>query len=342
MTRVAQVLAGAAHGGAELFFERLCRGLHESGDTVLPVIRRNAARAAVLRDAGMTPVQLAFGPPADLLTRHRLRRVLRDFTPRVAVSWMNRATSHMPRGPWVHVGRLGGYYPLRHYRHCDHLVGNTHGIVTWLRDKGWPASRAHYLPNFTNDFATTPPAADIAGGGKLLLGLGRLHTDKGFDTLLRALALLPTCRLMLGGEGPERGRLEVLARALGVAGRTTFLGWREDAGALLRACDVFVCASRIEPLGNMVIEAFSARVPVVAVAAEGPAELIRDGRDGRLVPLEDPAALARAIGEVLADDAFRNALISEGRRKFEADFAAAPVLRRWREFLATVGTEPGF
>ncbi len=334
MTRVAQVMAGAAHGGAELFFERLCRGLHDAGDTVLPIIRHNPTRAAVLREAGMTPVELGFGPPVDLLTRHRLRHVLRAFAPRVAISWMNRATSHMPSGSWLHVGRLGGYYPLRHYRHCDYLVGNTHGIVTWIRGQGWPENRVHYLPNFTSDFAAAAPAADVAGNTKLLLGLGRLHTDKGFDTLIRALALLPACRLVLAGDGAERGRLEQLARELGVTERTRFLGWREDAGALLRACDVFVCSSRVEPLGNMVIEAFSAGAPVVAVAARGPAELIEDGRDGRLVPLENPTMLARAIGEVLEDAAFRDKLACAGRRRFEADFAEATVLRKWRTFLA--------
>ena len=336
--RVAHVMAGAAHGGAELFFERLCTGLHQAGDTVLPVIRRNPARALTLRTAGMAPVQLKFGPPVDLLTRIRLGRVLRDFAPAVTVSWMNRATVHMPRGHWVHVGRLGGYYPLRHYRRCDHLVGNTRAIVAWLRRRGWPVERSHYLPNFTADFAAVAPAADLgrAGtgdGGPLLLGLGRLHTDKGFDTLIRALALLPDCRLALAGDGPERRPLEALATSLGVASRTRFLGWREDAGALLRAADVFVCASRVEPLGNMVIEAWSAGTPLVAVAADGPAELITDGQDGVLSPHEDPGALAAAIAGVLADTPGREARVRAGRRRFEADFAVAPVLAAWQSFL---------
>lgn len=336
MTRVAQVMAGAAHGGAEMFFERLCRGLADSGETVLPVIRRNTARAASLAAAGLSPVQLGFGPPVDLLTRVRLRRALRDFAPQVVVSWMNRATMHMPRGDWVHVGRLGGYYPLRHYRHCDHLVGNTRGIVAWLRASGWAPERTHYLPNFTEDFGATPPAGDVAGDGKLLLGLGRLHTDKGFDILLRALVRLPDCRLVLAGEGPQLGPLRALAASLGVASRTRFLGWRDDAGALLRAADLFVCSSRIEPLGNMVIEAWSAGTPVVALAASGPAELIADGQDGVVTPLEDPDALAGAIGSLLGEPARRGALIAAGRRRFEAEFAQATVLDQWRSFLARI------
>lgn len=336
MTRVAQVMAGAAHGGAELFFERLCQGLRAAGDEVLPIIRRNADRAAVLRAAGMRPLELPFGSALDLVTKPRLGAALRGFEPRVAVSWMNRATAHMPRGDFVHVGRLGGYYPLRHYRHCDHLVGNTRGIVAWLHRQGWPALRTHYLPNFVQDFRQAEPAAGLQGDGPLLLGLGRLHPDKGFDTLLRALSRLPAARLAIAGDGPEGPRLRRLAADLGVASRTMFLGWRDDPGALLRAADVFVCSSRVEPLGNMVIEAWSAGTPVVAVAAHGPAELIRDGGDGILVAPEDPQALAAAIGGVLADRDLRVGLADAARLRFDREFSAPVVLDTWRAFLSHV------
>ncbi len=334
--RVAQVMAGATHGGAELFYERLCAALHGAGDTVLPVIRHNPARAARLRAAGMAPVELGFGGPLDLLTRPRLAATLRGFAPDVVVSWMNRASGHMPRGDWPLVGRLGGYYDLRHYRGCDHLVGNTRGIVTWLRQQGWAEGRTHYLPNFVTDFAAAAPATDLLAARPLLLGLGRLHTDKGFDLAIRALARLPEAHLALAGVGPEGAALLALAAREGVAGRVSFLGWRDDAGALLRAADVFVCSSRIEPLGNMVIEAWSAGCPVVALAAAGPAELIRPAQDGMVTPLEDPAALAQAIGQVLADPALARRLAAAGRARFEDAFAAAPVLARWRGFLHEV------
>ena len=340
MTRVAQVMAGAAKGGAELFFERLCIALHDAGDTVLPAIRTNATRAKLLRDAGLAPAEFAFGPPFDLLTRPRLGAALRRFAPEVAIFWMNRANQHVPRGDWISVGRLGGYYDLRYYQGRDHLVGNTRGIVAWLRAAGWPASRSHYLPNFAEDFAAVSPAdvteLTIPPGHRLLLALGRLHDDKGFDVLIRALARVRLAILAIAGAGSEQARLTELARALGVSDRVRFLGWRTDAGALLKAADVFVCSSRIEPLGNMVLEAWSAERPVVAARAAGPAELISDGRDGLLVALEDPAALASAIGQALEDDALAARLAKAGRRRFETEFAAAPVLAAWRAFLSEV------
>ena len=337
MTRVAQVMAGAALGGAELFFERLCLALHDAGEEVLPVIRRNPARAERLAAGGLAPVELGFGNRLDLCTRPRLRAALRTFAPRVVVSWMNRASRFAPRGDWTLVGRLGGYYDLRYYRGCDHLIGNTRGIVAWLRGQGWPEQRTHYLPNFVADFADKRPATDLPAGRPLLLGLGRLHTDKGFDLAIRALPRLPGAHLAIAGEGPERDALAALASREGVAGRVHFLGWRDDAGALLKAADLFVCSSRIEPLGNMVIEAWSAGCPLVAFDAAGPAELIRAGGDGLVVRLEDTAALADAIAALLDDRARAQALAAAGRARFADEFAATPVVARWQDFLGTVG-----
>lgn len=335
--RIAQIMAGAKAGGAEGFYERLTIALHAAGEDVLPVIRKDAARAARLAAAGLGPVQLGFGGPLDVLTRPRLSLLLRHHRPQVAVAWMNRAAKHTPKGDYTLVGRLGGYYDLKYYKRCDHLVGNTRDLVRWMVERGWPADRAHYLPNFADDLAGLPPAGlGLTPGAPRLLALGRLHRNKGFDTLLRALALLPGAELAIGGEGPERKALEALARELGVAARVRFLGWRHDAGALLAGCDVFVCSSRHEPLGNIVLEAWSAGKPVVAVASQGPAALITHGVDGFLTPPELPEALAQDIGTLLADPALAARLGAGGRAAWEAGYAPGPVVARWRAFLQDV------
>ncbi|HJS85284.1 MAG TPA: glycosyltransferase [Acetobacteraceae bacterium] len=338
--RVAQVMAGAPAGGAELFFERLSVALTRAGETVLPVIRRDPARARRLAHEGLAPVQLGFGGPLDLLTGPRLARALEGFAPRVVIAWMGRAARFARRGRWVLVGRLGGFYDLRRFRRCEHLVGNTRGLVAWITAQGWPPRRAHYLPNFVLDMAGAKPlpraALGVPDGAKLVLALGRLHRNKGFDVLIRALPRLPDAHALIAGEGPERAALEALARAEGVAARVHLPGWREDTAGRLASCDVLACPSRHEPLGNVVIEGWSARVPVVAAAAQGPAELLTPDRDGLLVPREDALALAEALGAVLRDPASGRALAEAGRARFEADFAEAPVLARWRAFLASV------
>jgi glycosyltransferase involved in cell wall biosynthesis len=333
-------MAGAAQGGAETFFERLALAQHRSGVEVLAVIRRNADRAARLSAAGLAPVELRFGGPLDLLTGRRLRATLEAFRPQVVVAWMNRAArfcrSATPSSrPWTLVGRLGGQYDLRYYRGCDILVANTRGLCDWIAAQGWPRGRLKHLPNFADDLAGAPPAAlPFPPGARVLLAMGRLHPNKDFPTLLRALARLPDgVHLALAGDGPERAALAALAAELGVAGRVAFLGWRGDVGALLAAASVLVVPSRVEPLGNVVLEGFAAARPVVAAAADGPRELIEDGRSGLLVPVGDDATLAAAVARVLDDPVLAASLAAAGRAEFTARHAEAPVLAAWRVFL---------
>jgi glycosyltransferase involved in cell wall biosynthesis len=339
--KVAQLMAGAPAGGAELFFERLTIALAGAGETVLPVIRRDAARAGRLAAAGLSPAQLRFGGGLDFCTRPRLRRLLDTFSPQVAVAWMGRAAAQAPTGDWVLVGRLGGFYDLRRFRRCDHLVGNTRAIAAAIRAQGFPADRVHHLPNFAPDFAGIPPvpraALGVPAGAQLVLALGRLHPNKGFDVLVRALPRLPGTHAVVAGEGPERAALTRLAQAEGVADRLHLPGWRPDTGALLAACDLLVSPSRHEPLGNVIIEAWSAGRPVVACAHDGAAELLTAGTDGLVVPVENPAALAAGIADLLEDPARAQTLAAAGRARFERDHAEAPVIAAWRRFLAGVG-----
>lgn len=339
MIRLANIMAGAHHGGAEAFYERLTLALHGAGDEVLPIIRRDPERAARLAAGGLSPVELRFGGPLDILTRPRIGLLLKRFQPGVVMAWMNRAGSKTPPGPeldpWPTVGRLGGYYDLKYYRSCDHLVGNTRDLRDWIVAQGCPTDRAHYLPNFAADLAGAAPA-ELPGQGPCLLAMGRLHRNKGFDLAIRALALVPGATLCIAGEGPEREALTALARECGVADRVHLLGWRQDTGALLAACDLFVCSSRHEPLGNIVLEAWSASRPVVAAAAQGPRELIEDGETGLLVPPESAEALAGAINAALADPQDAARLADNGRKTFETSFAEGPVLAQWRDFLHKV------
>ncbi len=332
--RLYQVMAGARVGGAEAFFERLAPALQADGIEQEVAIRRHPGRAARLRDGGVITRELRFGGALDITTPIRLRRAVSRFRPDIVLAWMNRATAMAPRGPWRLVARLGGYYNLKYYRACDHLVGNTEDIVTYLRDAGWPAERAHYLPNFVAD--RRAPAEDRArhdtpADVPLALALGRLHPNKGFDVLIEALAEKPGLWLWIAGSGPQEAALRARAERLGVASRVRFLGWRDDPAPLYAACDLFVCSSRIEPLGNIVIEAWAQGRPVVAAAAAGPGRLIEDGRTGLLVPIDDAPALARALD--LADDPARGGALAEaGRAAYEAAFTEAIVVARYREF----------
>jgi glycosyltransferase involved in cell wall biosynthesis len=337
--RLMQAMAGARHGGAEAFFVRLASALQRAGEEQRVVIRRDADRAAALRRGGIEPIELPFSGALDVATRWRFGRAIAAFRPRVMLTWMNRATQLCPRGDFVHVARLGGYYDLKYYGRCDHLIGNTRDIVAYLVRKGWPAERAHYLPNFTASAKVAPIARgslDTPADAPLALALGRLHVNKGFDVLLAALANAPRLHLWLAGEGDLRATLEQQAQMLGVAARVRFLGWRDDVPALLAAADFLVCPSRHEPLGNVVIEAWAAGVPVVATQSEGPGALIVDGDNGLLVPVDDAAALARTMLRLVDDRALRVRLAAAGKAVHEAEYGEARVVGLYRDFFARV------
>jgi len=338
--KAAHLMAGAPEGGAERFFERLIPALARAGDAVLPVIRHRGDRVARLRAAGAAPSALRFGGRLDLLTRPRLAWQLRRFAPRVVFAWMGRAARHAPTGPWVLVGRLGGYYNLARFARCDHLVGNTPGVVDWIRNQGFAPDRVHLLPNFVPDLAgATSAVLPVPHGFPTVLSMGRLHRSKGHDVLLAALTRLPGVHAVIAGDGPERAALMDLARQAGVADRAHFLGWRHDTAELLAACDVLVCPSRSEPLGNQILEAFSAGRPVVAAMAEGPAELLGAGARGILVPVDSAIALAAGIEGMLNNRAMAQSTAAAGRAYVQAHFSEPSVVAAWRDFSARV-TKP--
>lgn len=339
MTRILQAMAGAPVGGAEAFFTRLVPALARAGQAQEVVIRTHAPRERVLREAGVRTTTVPFRGRHDFISPWLFKKAARRYQPDILLTWMNRATRAAPTGPWTLAARLGGYYDLKNYRRCDHLIGNTPDIRRYLIDKGWPAERAWYLPNFVDAQAMPPvdkSTLDTPEDAPLLLCLGRLHRNKGFDVALEALAQLPGAYLWIAGIGPEETFLKRRAEDLDVAGRVRFLGWRADVPALFAAADVFLCSSRHEPLGNMVIEAWAHGVPVVAAASQGPRQLIADGETGLLAENEDADALAKQLKRVVADKALGVDLAGRGREVFQSTYDEATVVAAYQDFFDRV------
>lgn len=337
--KVMQVLAGAEYGGAESFFTRLAVGLHKAGLSQRIVIRKNEVRANVLKAAGIDPVELKFGGLLDITTTMILKREIEDFQPNIVMSWMSRATQKTPYGKFVHIARLGGYYDTKYYKNCDQLIGNTKDLVSYLINQGWPADKVRYLPNFVNEKKMpqldrkqffTPEAAP------LIFAMGRLHENKAFDTLIQAISRVPNIYLWIAGEGPLRQELETLAEKLGVKPRVRFLGWREDTPAIFASSDLFVCPSRHEPLGNVVIEAWAQSVPVIAADSLGPGMLIDNMNNGMLVPVDDPNEMGRSIKYMVEENDFRLKIAKAGRCAYEAEYTEAAVIKKYIKYFEEI------
>jgi glycosyltransferase involved in cell wall biosynthesis len=337
--RLLQVLAGGLHGGAERFYEDLVVGLAKAGVDQACAIRPFPLRAARLSAAGCRVSQYMFGGFFDVVTRLRLSKLAKLEDPDVILGWMNRACAILPEGRWVNLGRLGGYYSLKYYQKCHHLVCNTPDIADYVVREGWPAARAHYIPNFTpvdEGSAVDRASFETPPGAKVLLILARLHKVKGIDVAIRALSSIPDAVLWIAGEGSLEGALRSLAENEGVADRVRFLGWRDDRSALLKATDVCLVPSRYEPFGNVVVNAWAHGVPLVAAASQGPGFLVRDGDDGLKVPVDDAPALAGAVNAVLNDGALSGRLRAGGLERIRKEFSEDAVVQQYLDLISTV------
>jgi len=345
LVRTLHVLGSRQFGGADQFFVRLVRRLADAGHPTLAVTRRSGPVAEALSQAGCQQVHLPLANQWDVLTVVRLRALVRRWKPDVVQSYMGRATrlTRLPRHTKaVHVARLGGYYKIRgYYAHAHAWVGNTRGVCEYLVAGGVPADRVFQIGNFVPDPVPCDAAAIRAERVKLrlpvdawvLLALGRFIDIKGFDDFINAVSTIPAeisgrpVFALIAGDGPLRDTLHGMASRLALDGRIRWLGWCEQPSLYYRVCDVMVCPSRHETLGNVILEAWRHERPVVSTMTPGGMELVEDGVDGMLVPCSQPEALGRRIREMLDLDPWGRARIAAaGAAKVERDHGGAAVL----------------
>lgn len=337
--KLLQAMAGGEYGGAEEFFVRLAIAFHKRGVQQQLIARPNKRRDEKLHSAGIESIQLPFGGFFDWKTKRLFKSAIKSYQPDIVLTWMNRATDLCPQGNFVHVARLGNTYPLKYYKHCDYLIGNTQKIADYIVEGGFPEERVKYLPNFVQCDARegiSRATYDTPQDALLLLGLGRLHASKGFDTLIRALSYLPSAYLWIAGEGELRGELEALCKQLNVESRVRFLGWVSNTAELLLTSDIFVCSSRVEPFGNMVAEAFCAKTPVVATRSDGPVSIIRDQENGLLVTIDDASAMAKAIQTLSEQPRLCEAMVTRAYQTYQEQYSEERVINNYLDFFRRI------
>jgi glycosyltransferase involved in cell wall biosynthesis len=170
-------------------------------------------------------------------------------------------------------------------------------------------------------------APDVPREARVLLGLGRLVPQKGWDVALRAFATLrrrhPEALLAILGEGPERERLERLRDDLGLGHTVALPGRTGDVAAWLERADLLVHPARWEGFGLVLLEAMLASRPVVASGVSAIPEIVVDGETGLLVPPDDAGALAAAVDRLLAEPELGRRLGAAGRARARSEFSVA-------------------
>ncbi len=323
-TYAAQLAPRLAEHAAALAVVAPRRPTAETVDEALPFpVYRLPARPDLLVGPALAALPV-------LARRHRVDVALHAQWPTVAASLLARQLTGYPRcivcaahGRELLFNPMppaldGGYRALRRFiaARTDHFVPVSRYTAGLLHDLGVPDNRTTVLPNGTDPVRFAPQDASAVrealglAGRRVLLTVGRLVPRKGIDTTLRALPQIaeavPDVAYVVVGDGPDRGRLDALARHLGVSDRVHFAG--KIAGPELRryynACDVFVMPSReavpdVEGFGIVFLEAGACTKPVIGARAGGVPDAVRDGETGLLVPPRDAHALASAAMNLL-------------------------------------------
>jgi glycosyltransferase involved in cell wall biosynthesis len=196
-------------------------------------------------------------------------------------------------------------------------------------------NRVRVIPNMVlpSPVLTGEPGSTGHKSGRILMAMGRLSPVKGFDSLLRAFALIafrhPSWSLEIWGDGPLRPDLEGLANELGIGERVRFPGFTRRPYDALSRGDLFVVSSDFEGFPNALCEAMAFGLPVVSFdCPSGPRNIIRDGIDGVLVPPANVPALAETLDGLLGSDAERSRLAARAPEVVER-FSAEKIMGMW-------------
>ncbi|BDU71778.1 glycosyltransferase family 4 protein [Mesoterricola silvestris] len=344
-------------GGAARVAVNLSRAWTEMGRSVtilttddglrppsFPLHPRVAHRALGLMGNSRNPLQ---GLLFNLRRLARLRRAIADSRPDVLVSFLDKnnilsllAGRALPRIPILvsertdpserSIGRPWEWLRRRTYPMADCLVVQTLHAKAFFSLK--VQARTRVIPNPVL-LPPPGPATVRDPGRRRLVTLGRMDPVKGHDMLIDGFAAIqgafPDWDLVIHGDGPTRQEMVDKARGLGLEGRILFPGATTEVGARLREADVFVLTSRAEGFPNSLAEAMACGLPVVSFDCHsGPAELIRDGVDGLLVPPLDVPALSAALARLMGDADLR-ARLGAAAPDVLTRFSESSVLTQW-------------
>lgn len=293
-------------GGAERFFVHLVGALGRRGVEQTAVIRKGRAWRTEIEPHARIIESNFRNLSLDRLTLPiRIKALAEREKPDAIMSYVMRAGRLTPRyDHGLTLSRLGDYPShLGYFKTTDILVCNTPDIADHVRRIGWTRG-VEVISNFTRTDLVPPVrriTVDTPESAAVVMTMGRFIKRKGFDTLIKAVAKLADVFLWIAGEGEEREALHALVRDCGMERRTRFLGWQADTRPFLAAADVFVMPSTHEPLGNVILEAWAQKRPVVTSRAEGPSFLVKDGENGLFCEIGNADQFAGAIARILAD-----------------------------------------
>lgn len=221
---------------------------------------------------------------------------------------------------------------LKSFRRADGWLATTTEMKETLVGLGCPAERIFLVPNFLAE-SSRPRAAHPLGTPPLVGSLGRFVQRKGFHVLIDAVAMLQergvAVRCDIAGDGKTLPELARQIEQRGATGYIRLVGWLGEAEKLefLKRVDLFVSPSLDEPFGFVYLDAMRVGVPIITSPTVGARYIFAEPGSAEFVPFADPAALADAIEQLLADDGRREALGRHAAENYAARFSLEAGMR---------------
>ena len=281
-----------------------------------------------------------------------LRRTIKEVRPDVVISFMDIANiltilasigspatiiiSERTDPRFSQIRRIWSWLRDFSYRYADVLVVQTFTVHNWAKSR-FKNCRIEVIPNpviVPFGIRELSPSRPLE---KVVIAVGRLVRLKGFDILIEAFSQCVEnrleWRLVILGEGPEREALEKLVHERNFVDRVELPGRVQDVFPILSKAALFVLSSRYEGFPNALIEAMACGLPVIATdCPSGPAEIITNGVDGVLVPIEDVHAMAEAMGRLMDSNELR-AHLASAAVNIRKRLSIHEVMRKWDALL---------
>jgi glycosyltransferase involved in cell wall biosynthesis len=330
--------------GGQNQFLLLLKGLYEHGHAAEllaargSVLGHRAAKAGICVhhvSRGMLRLPAA-GKIGKLLNEERFDLVHVNESHALTAAWLARAHRRVPLIVSRRVGYPLGQSRLAKARYfaAQKIIANSQWVAERAAGSGAPKEKitvvyegvgipglptAEEKRNARERWGITPD--------QILIGcVGVLSPDKGQEWVIRALAMLqrefPDCRLLLAGGGPDRTRLEVIAREAGVLNSVIFAGFVKEMETVYRALDLFVFPAMFEGLGTSLLAAMSYAIPSITYYGCALGEIVDDGKCGLQVEPKKPDKIAEAAARMLRDRRRMEELALAGRRRIEGKFSA--------------------
>ena len=334
-------MSGAEFGGAEFFFERLALSFERKKNIQQKIIMKSDKNRLKNLKISISDIEeiilFKFYNPFCLL---KIENIISEFEPDIVLTWMNRASSLIPNKKFkneITVGRLGGFYKIKNYAKCDYLITNTMDIREYVIEQGWEEQKVEFIPNFV--FRNKNSKTDFGFKKKdVLICMGRFHENKGIDILIKAMPFLPDFKLLIVGSGSLKEHYELLINKFDLNERVKIFDWSNDISQYLNSSSVLICPSRHEPFGNIVVDGWAHKIPVIVSDTGGPGKLIKNKLNGLKFENNNSFDLVKKIEDLNSDLNLRKKIIENGYKIYEENYSEDVIVEKYINFFKKIVT----